>query len=33
MSMFDLQLETERLLLRPPSAADFEDFCRFTADA
>ncbi|WP_369981130.1 GNAT family N-acetyltransferase [Xanthomonas bundabergensis] len=33
MSIFDLRLETERLLLRPPSAADFEDFTRFTADA
>ncbi|QNH16654.1 Acetyltransferase (GNAT) domain protein [Xanthomonas sp. SS] len=33
MSIFDLRLETERLLLRPPSAADFADFCRFTADA
>lgn len=33
MSIFDLRLETERLLLRPPSAADFEAFARFTADA
>lgn len=33
MSIFDLRLDTERLLLRPPSAADFEDFTRFTADA
>lgn len=32
MSIFDLRLETERLLLRPPSAEDFEAFAAFCAD-
>lgn len=33
MSIFDLRLETERLLLRPPCAEDFEAFARFAGDA
>lgn len=32
MSIFDLQLETERLLLRPPQAQDFEAWAMFAAD-
>ncbi|HEX7988605.1 MAG TPA: GNAT family N-acetyltransferase, partial [Stenotrophomonas sp.] len=32
MSVFDLRLETERLLLRPPAAEDFEAFSAFCAD-
>jgi RimJ/RimL family protein N-acetyltransferase len=32
MSIFDLQLETERLLLRPPTAADFDAFATFCSD-
>ena len=32
MSVFDLRLETERLLLRPPAAEDFEAFAAFCAD-
>lgn len=32
MSIFDLQLETERLILRPPRAEDFDDFLRFCSD-
>ncbi len=32
MSFFDLQLETERLLLRPPQAPDFEPWAAFIAD-
>ncbi|MEP6906660.1 MAG: GNAT family protein, partial [Pseudoxanthomonas sp.] len=32
MSIFDLQLETERLLLRPPQAQDFEAWAAFIAD-
>ncbi len=32
MSTFDLRLETERLLLRPPCAEDFDAFAAFCAD-
>ncbi|NCT86605.1 GNAT family N-acetyltransferase [Stenotrophomonas acidaminiphila] len=32
MSIFDLRLETERLLLRPPCAEDFDAFAAFCAD-
>lgn len=32
MSIFDLRLETERLVLRPPQAQDFEPWARFIAD-
>jgi|APAra7269096979_1048534.scaffolds.fasta_scaffold09103_5 RimJ/RimL family protein N-acetyltransferase len=32
MSIFDLQLETERLILRPPQAQDFEPWATFIAD-
>ena len=32
MSIFDLQLETERLILRPPQAQDFEAWAAFIAD-
>lgn len=32
MSIFDLRLETERLLLRPPCADDFDAFAAFCAD-
>ena len=32
MSIFDLRLETERLLLRPPAAEDFDAFAAFCAD-
>ena len=32
MSIFDLRVETERLLLRPPSAEDFDAFAAFCAD-
>lgn len=32
MSIFDLRLETERLLLRPPTQEDFEPFAAFCAD-
>jgi RimJ/RimL family protein N-acetyltransferase len=32
MSIFDLQLETERLILRPPQAQDFEPWAAFIAD-
>lgn len=32
MSIFDLRLETERLLLRPPCAEDFDAFSAFCAD-
>ena len=32
MSIFDLQLETDRLLLRPPQAQDFEPWAAFIAD-
>ena len=32
MSIFDLQLETDRLLLRPPRAEDFDAFLRFYSD-
>ena len=32
MSIFDLRLETERLLLRPPLADDFEPWATFIAD-
>ena len=32
MSIFDLQIETERLLLRPPQAQDFEAWAAFVAD-
>lgn len=33
MSIFDLQLETDRLLLRPPRAEDFDAWSIFQADA
>ncbi|MDQ1092888.1 RimJ/RimL family protein N-acetyltransferase [Xanthomonas sacchari] len=33
MSVFDVRVETERLLLRPPCAEDFAAFCAFAADA
>ena len=33
MSIFDLQLETDRLILRPPKKADFDAFAAFSADA
>jgi RimJ/RimL family protein N-acetyltransferase len=32
MSIFDLQLETGRLILRPPQAQDFESWAAFIAD-
>ncbi|WP_454831219.1 GNAT family N-acetyltransferase [Pseudoxanthomonas wuyuanensis] len=32
MGIFDLQLETERLILRPPQAGDFEPWAAFIAD-
>lgn len=32
MSLFDLQLETERLLLRPPRREDYEPWAAFVAD-
>lgn len=32
MSIFHLQLETDRLLLRPPQAADFKSRAAFIAD-
>ncbi len=32
MSIFDLRLKTERLLLRPPCAEDFDAFAAFCAD-
>lgn len=32
VSVFDLRLETERLILRPTSAADFEGWATFMAD-
>ena len=32
MSIFDLQLETDRLILRPPQAQDFEPWAAFIAD-
>ncbi len=32
MSIFDLRVETERLLLRPTSAEDFDGFAAFCAD-
>ena len=32
MSIFDLQLETDRLILRPPQAKDFEPWAAFIAD-
>ena len=32
MSIFDLQIETDRLLLRPPRAEDFEAWAVFQAD-
>ncbi|MBD9537654.1 GNAT family N-acetyltransferase [Stenotrophomonas sp. STM01] len=32
MSIFDLRLETERLILRPPGRQDFEAFAAFCAD-
>ncbi|WP_449466641.1 GNAT family N-acetyltransferase [Stenotrophomonas humi] len=32
MSIFDLRLETERLLLRPPMVEDFDAFAAFCAD-
>lgn len=32
MSIFDLRLETERLILRPPQAQDFEPWAAFIAD-
>ena len=32
MSIFDLRLETARLLLRPPCAEDFAAFAAFCAD-
>lgn len=32
MSVFDLRLETDRLLLRPPAAGDFDAFAAFCAD-
>ena len=32
MSIFDIQLETERLLLRPPRREDFEAWSAFTGD-
>ena len=32
MSIFDLRVETGRLLLRPPSAEDFDAFAAFCAD-
>ncbi|UYK75186.1 GNAT family N-acetyltransferase [Xanthomonas sacchari] len=33
MSVFDVRVETERLVLRPPTAEDFAAFCAFSADA
>lgn len=33
MSVFDLRLETSRLVLRPTAAEDFEPWVRFMADA
>lgn len=32
MNIFDLKLETERLILRPPQAADFDRWAAFIAD-
>jgi RimJ/RimL family protein N-acetyltransferase len=32
MSIFDLQLETERLILRPPMREDYEPWAAFVAD-
>ncbi len=32
MSIFDLRVETERLMLRPPAAEDFDAFAAFCAD-
>ena len=32
MTIFDLQLETKRLILRPPQAQDFEAWAAFIAD-
>ncbi len=32
MGIFETRLETERLILRPPSREDFEPWSRFTAD-
>ena len=32
MSIFDLRLETERLILRPPHREDFEPYLAFCAD-
>ena len=32
MNVFDLRLETERLLLRPPAREDFDAWADFMAD-
>ena len=32
MSIFDLRLETERLILRPPQAVDLQPYLEFSAD-
>ena len=32
MSVFDLRIETPRLILRPPIAADFEPWAQLGAD-
>ncbi|VAV87906.1 Acetyltransferase, GNAT family [hydrothermal vent metagenome] len=32
LTIFNIQLETERLILRPPSSADFEEVVKFFAD-